>query len=207
MKKFAKSLIALSLIYTTMFVMSCADDEPGCGGFSSKFRVTDMNFDRAKLLSENDLFNATSFHPEDTITYDSLILSAEMEFETIALRQTGSFTSTAYACSPPLPSEAQDTITSIEVFAVVQTEQGTFEVQEEVTASFDITSYNDDVGFSQKTSLEAFNQANNPAGLYYFFQLNEAPAEVTQVGYKVIFNFSTRASLEASSRITYLSPG
>ena len=204
MKKFIKFIIALIVLHGSLLIVSCGD-EVDCGNSGSKFRVTDFFLYETKIKAETGDLPGDLFAASDTISFDSLVLNVEMTTENFALHHMGTFMSSAYACSPPLPNPV-DTITSVEIFSLIRNNQGLIEVGERVTKDFDVIPVNVVFGELVKTSLTEFNQTPRATDDRYFFQLNKAPESVSELGYKIIFNFSTRALLEGSSEILYISP-
>ena len=205
MEKFIKCFTALLIMYLGMAVWSCSD-EVDCGGFASSFIINDVFMSEARMNEPDDLFNTRVIGSSDTISYDSLLLIATVSFDAIGYHQPkGSVISSAYACSPA-PLTPLDTITSIEVFSIRQTGVVSFEVIEQVTDDFDIITLDNSNGLSDTFSLSQFNTNDAPASTEYFLLLNEAPEEIVNIGYQVVFNFSNRNPLEASSKFLYISP-
>ena len=207
MTKHIKYLVALTVLHAVIFAAGCDADDPPCGDFFAKFRVTDLFLDELRLDDSGTLFGGEPLAESDVVAYDSLVLNIGVDSEGIAHHQVGSFMSAAYACTVLQPTDPVDTVTSIEVYATVQTEPGSFEAEELVTENFDVTSINNEsFELLTRESLTQFNQRDNPASLQYFIQLNTAPTEVVNVRYRIVFRFNERSPIGLTTQLMNISP-
>ncbi|MEL7145029.1 MAG: hypothetical protein AAFO69_01570 [Bacteroidota bacterium] len=204
MTKYLKFIVALITIQSSILMIGCTG-VGGCGDFDSRFAITDLFLRSVKADDSDFLFDSSPLVDNDTTYYDSIALFIDVETESLAHLQKGSIFSAAYACSPP-PLEPTDTISSIQVFLLRKTDIGSVEVVDEVSSQFSISAYSDFSGNIRNEPLSNFNSQDQPASELYLLRLDHEPTEVIEVGYKVIFNFTNRNPLEASSRFFYITP-
>lgn len=204
MKMYFKGFLIFVGIHLMLFLAACSDDVE-CGGFDSKFGILGFSITESKFEDESNLFNAIPITDADTVTYDSLYLNMNASIQTFSQNTKGSFFSAAYACSPITP-EPVDTVTNIQVFSVEQTSVTTFDIVEDLTDQFDIISFTEVGGFSDRMTLTEFNSRERLAGSSYFLFPTWQPDSITSIGFKTIVNFTDNDSFEASSKIISIAP-
>ena len=114
-------LIYISLVGVfTFLLISCNVTSGDCGPFNEHFEVTDFQTELKKVTALDSTEINLSTLEEDSISYSDFAINMIpiTEFYSSNLKSLPSFNfiSTAYACSPPIPT-SEETITDIQIYS------------------------------------------------------------------------------------------
>lgn len=179
------SIIGIFILLT----VSCEIIDPGCGPFTNNsYKVTNFETSLKQVVFTDPISqNVTlSSLENDTLDFDELaiLMVPDMESYTVQAKHklNFSFSETAYACSPPIPS-SEDKITDIQIFSN-KNYSNEFSSQENISELFDIVVKYPNRG-NQRFRLNEFLAAKPEAPTEIILLPNTAPSSTNSFQFTV----------------------